>query len=317
MKTKSASGYVFPLLAIAIALGACAAPTGPEVSETAAATEPTASAPDIAGAGGDVVSEEVAPELARITLAQDHAVVFSDLDGGVLVSELAKPGMVSALGALGLDPAHATARDVFEALAPAGTVAPERIARLESRVARPLGWGREKADFGAPVSISGGDQACNNTAFTAATYGGILPNNLAWLDKNPSEEYSQFLYQYQDGILRQKFSPRFELNLKRAGVTQFRAKGCLQVKEGVGLSRHGYWNHVQNKWIDMDPEIGLFYRKSGAANYSIAIAPSVPVGQTGSIEWAFFGDAGKSYDWWFRVTRALPQDVVDYMRSYY
>ncbi len=313
MKTKIAAGYVFPLLAIA--LGACAAPTGSESGE--ATSDPATSGPDIAVAGSDVVSNEVAPELARITLAKDHAVVFSDLEGGILVSEVSRPGMVSALSTLGLDAAHATARDVFEALAPRGTEVPARIAKLASHGARPMGWGREKVDFGTPVTISGGDQACNNAAFTAATYGGILPNNQAWLDRNPSEEYSQFLYQYQDGILIQKTSPRYELNMKRLGVTQFRAKGCLEVKEGAGLARHGYWNHVQNKWVDLDPQIGLFYRKSGAANYSIALAPSVPVGQTGAIEWAFFGDAGKSYDWWFRVTRALPQDVVDYMRSYY
>lgn len=313
MKTKIAAGYVFPLLAIA--LGACAAPTGAEGGE--AISDPATSGADIAVAGSDVVSNDVAPELARLTLAKDHAVVFSDLDGGILVSEVRKPGMASALSMPGLDAAHASARDVFEALAPQGTEVPARIAKLASHGARPMGWGREKVDFGAPVTISGQDEACNNAAFTAATYGGMLPNNQAWLDQHPSEEYSQFLYQYQDGILIQKTSPRYELNMKRLGVTQFRAKGCLEVKEGAGLARHGYWNHVQNKWVDLDPQIGLFYRKSGAANYSIALAPSVPVGQTGAIEWAFFGDAGKSYDWWFRVTRALPQDVVDYMRSYY
>lgn len=315
MSTKSVAGYVFPLLAVAV--GACAAPSASEPGELANAAEPAARQADVSGAGDDIISEQAAPELARITLAKDHTVVFTDLEGGVLVSELAKPGMASALGTLGLDPQHATARDVFEALAPAGTIPPERVAKLGSLVSRPMGWGRDKVDFGAPVNISGSDGACNNASFTAATYGGMLPNNQAWLDQHPSEEYSQSLYQYQDGILREKVSPRYMSNMKRLGVTQFRAKGCLEVKEGVNLARHGYWNHVQSKWVDLDPEIGLFYRKSGAANYSIAVSAQIPVGQTGALEWAFFGDAGKSYDWWFRVTRALPQDVVDYMRSYY
>lgn len=62
--------------------------------------------------------------------------------------------------------------------------------------------------------------------------------------------------------------------------------------------------------------MGLFYRRTGTTNYTTAAFTPVAVGQTLAFEIAHFGDGNKRYDWWFRVTRAQPQDFVDYMRSY-
>lgn len=143
------------------------------------------------------------------------------------------PSALTVLGEAGVDAEHATARDLFEALAPPGTAIPEGLSKLETRLTQPMGWGLAKADFGS-TTLSGGNNACNNTSFQASTYGGILPTNDAWLDRHPSEAYDQFLYDYQDGILRKKCSTRYLFELKRGNVLQFRGKGCLEVKEGAG-----------------------------------------------------------------------------------
>lgn len=332
MKTMNAGARlcgarVYPILAMALcatALGACAAPTAPTSDEgaanTAGAETAAVDAPSAAldeGPSRDAVASPTpAPEIARITLAADHVVKFVQLDGGVLVTESKRPGMESALQRLGADPSKMTARDVFLALASPGTPMPAGIAKLDTRITRVAGWGRVDVDYGATAPRAVDHDACNNDTFTDSTYGGILPTNQAWLDRHPNEPYETFLYGYQAETYRKVNGERFAFNLKRGNVLQFRAKGCLEVKEGAGQPRHRYWNHVEQRYVDFDPVIELFYRKSGTNSYFAAVSGTVPVGDTDAFEWAFFGDNGDRYDWWFRVSRGQPQDVIDYMRSY-
>lgn len=279
---------------------------------------------DVEGDDGEAVIGE-AKLVASLTIGQDHEINFVEIEEeagppNVLVSETHRPRSLSALEQLiELAREGVTAHDVFYAMSERGTEVPERIALLEQGLTGVAqGWGlrRLKKLGNQEVSNAGANaNACTNSTFTASTYGGILPNNASWLDRHPSEEYSQYLYSYQDGILRHVNSPRVAFTLSRYNIRQYRGKVCLETIEGAGLPVHGYYDN-NNVWHNLNPHVSFLYRRPNNNGWYSAASMTVPVGQTQAMEWAWFGWNNELWDWRVSASRAHPQDYIDYMRSY-
>jgi hypothetical protein len=273
----------------------------------------------------NAVEDEQKP-LAELAIADGHKLTFTEVGASqkasILVAESHSPEQPSALVRLDeLKAPGVTARDVFFALSKNGTALPERIAMLEETIrGRAQGWGLEKITPSVPETttpLSGGNKACENGSFVASTYGGILPTNDAWLDRHPDTEYSHYLYTYYGpNGLTQVSSPRYSFTLARYDIRQYRGKACFETIEGAGLPLHKYFHNGDDQWVNLDPLVAFHYRTPGSTTWKSATSMTVPVGQTKAIEWAWFGNDNQEWDWRVNVSRAQPQDYVDYMRSF-
>jgi hypothetical protein len=305
-------------------------------AEPSKAAEPVLPAVDVAAAGpsasgdrgndGNVVSIDAAKIIAELQIADDHTVTFTEIESGgegpadIVVSESHGKSSPSALTTIAdLRASTVTAHDVFFALSELGVAVPPRIKQLDRSIAgREQGWGLGELKKIATVQpMLAGANACANASFEAATYGGILPNNSKWLDRHPSNKYSHFLYSYYGpNGLTNVSTDRFDFTLARYDISQYRGKACLESIEGAGLATHRYYHHGLDQWMDLNPVASFQYRRPGDTNWTVAKSINVPANSTKSMEWAWFGHNNEKWDWRMTVSRALPQDYVDYMRSY-
>lgn len=331
MKMGLRIGYAGVLV---LAVAACAVPanepserasTEPSAESSKSTTEAAANAvSEDRGDDGNVVSGN-AKTVAELTLGDEHTLTFTEIEPGdgppdILVSETHGRESPSALTTLAdLRGSEVTAHDVFFALSKPGTVVPPRIAELGRRLAdRAQGWGLETVEgFEKLQPVLAGANACSNGSFTSATYGGILPNNSSWLDRHPNDPYSHYLYTYYGpNGLTQVSTPRYAFTLARYDILQYRGKACVESIEGAGLSSHRYYHNGLDQFMTLDPMASFQYRRPGDTGWYVARSITVPANTTRSMEWAWFGYNNQRWDWRMTVSRALPQDYIDYMRSY-
>ncbi len=272
---------------------------------------------------GTPTEAEVPPDspVAVVELGERHHLKFVRLPDTdtVFVSEKGEGTDVSALelveAELAADGGH-TAKDVFIALTESGVPIPDALESLDA-AAREQGWALPLLEDARlrDVGYSNSTPACNNSSFTATTYGGIIAHNATWLDRHPWSQYSHYLG-YWSGA--QHYTPRVSATLERHNILQYRGKLCYEQMDCVvGQSCHTAVQGWGQSPTYLAPRISFQYRRPGVTSWTTADYEYVARGSTTWIDWAFFGVGNERWDWRMNTTGGQAQDWLDYMRSYY